>query len=153
MAKKGSKRPSKTHTSKTPSRSTRRPSGKSSRSTPHFWSIAVVVSDRARSVAWYTENLGLEVVQDLGHWVTVGHRGENGTIHLCQGGEIGAELEPGVSGINFHLRVKPSEFAAACAELAAKGVAFHRPAKHETWGWWASIVDPDGNVHMMTPDE
>jgi catechol 2,3-dioxygenase-like lactoylglutathione lyase family enzyme len=153
MPKPRSKAPARRHPSKSAKRATRPPSGKASGSIPHFWSIAVVVSDREKAVAWYTKNLGLEVVQDMGHWVTVGHRGENGTIHLCQGGEIGADLEPGVSGINFHIPVKPSEFEAACAELAAKGVTFHRPAKYESWGWWASIVDPDGNVHMMTPDQ
>jgi catechol 2,3-dioxygenase-like lactoylglutathione lyase family enzyme len=49
-----------------------------------FFCVGVTVSDRRRSVAWYTEKLGLEVVQDMGHWVTVGRKGGSGLIHLCE---------------------------------------------------------------------
>ncbi len=59
-----------------------------------FFSVAVVVSDRKRSVEWYTKNLGLDLIQDMGHWVTVGRKGRPGLIHLCQTSEIGMEERP-----------------------------------------------------------
>jgi catechol 2,3-dioxygenase-like lactoylglutathione lyase family enzyme len=43
-----------------------------------FHSVALVVSDRKRSVEWYTKNLGLDVIEqgigDDAHWVVVGRR-------------------------------------------------------------------------------
>lgn len=119
-----------------------------------FHSVAVVVSDRKRSVEWYTTKLGLDVIQQVeaqgGHWVTVGRKGENGTLHLCQFAEFVPEfpLETGNSGIQLTV---PGDFVSACAALEANGVKFRQTAKEETWGWWASIVDPDGNQIMLVP--
>jgi len=119
-----------------------------------FHSVAVVVSDRRKAVEWYTKKLGLDVIEDVpeqdGHWVTVGRKGENGTLHLCQFTEFdpSAPLEPGNSGIQFTL---PGDFVAACHALEARGVRFHRPPKKESWGWWASVEDPDGNQIMLVP--
>ncbi len=109
-----------------------------------------MVSDRARSVDWYTSRLGFEVVQDLGHWVTVGHRGTNGLLHLCQGSEIGEELAPGNQGITFHVR---GDFESICADLARRGVRFDAPVTRRPWGRFARIADPDGNLITLNPDE
>jgi catechol 2,3-dioxygenase-like lactoylglutathione lyase family enzyme len=120
-----------------------------------FHSVAVVVSDRERSVAWYTKTFGLDVVQRVaaqdGHWVTVGRKGENGTLHLCQFTEFDPSfpLEPGNSGIQFTL---PGDFVRACAALKANGVRFRHSPKKETWGWWAAVEDPDGNQIMLVPE-
>ncbi|MGA7477183.1 MAG: VOC family protein [Thermoplasmata archaeon] len=119
-----------------------------------FGSVAVVVSDRARSLAWYTKNFGLDVMMKLdaqaGHWVTVGRKGQNGVVHLCQMTEFDPSfpLEPGNTGIQFHL---PGDFRDSCAALEANGVHFTRPPKKEPWGWWAQVADPDGNLIMLTP--
>jgi catechol 2,3-dioxygenase-like lactoylglutathione lyase family enzyme len=117
-----------------------------------FWSVAVLVSDKERSKEWYTRNFGLDVVQDLGHWITVGRKGENGLIHLCQTDEWADEaiLEPGNQGIQFHL---PGDFREACALLAANGVEFTHPPQKEEWGWWARVADPDGNELTLGPSE
>ena len=52
-----------------------------------FHSVALVVSDRQKSVEWYLRNLGLDVIEqgmgDDEHWVVVGRRGLKGGIHLC----------------------------------------------------------------------
>ncbi len=119
---------------------------------PQFWSVAVLVSNRPRSVEWYTQKLGLDVVQDFDHWVTVGRRGENGVIHLCQTSDwMDKELlEPGNQGIQLHL---PGDFEASCAALQAKGVRFSQAPKHEAWGWWAMVVDPDGNEIALGPTD
>jgi predicted enzyme related to lactoylglutathione lyase len=115
-----------------------------------IFAATVIVADRGRSVEYYTSNLGLDVVQDLGHWVTVGRKGSNGLIHLCQGSEIGFPLEPGNVGITIHV---PGDFVKSCAALEKNGVKFVRPPKKESWGWWARITDPDGNELTLNPAE
>jgi catechol 2,3-dioxygenase-like lactoylglutathione lyase family enzyme len=116
--------------------------------------VAVVVTDRKKSVEWYTTKLGLELLQQAeaqdGHWVTVGRKGENGTLHLCQFTEFDPDfpLEPGNSGIQLTV---PGDFVSACAALAANGVAFQSTPRQESWGWWASVADPDGNHIMLVP--
>ena len=115
-----------------------------------FFCVGLVVADRQKSVVWYTQKLGLDVVQDLGHWVTVGRKGGSGLIHLCQTSEVGisAAPEPGNAGIELKF---PGDFRSGCAALKANGVKFsHRPTK-EVWGWWAGVVDPDGNRLTLMP--
>jgi catechol 2,3-dioxygenase-like lactoylglutathione lyase family enzyme len=115
-----------------------------------FMSVAVVVSDRKKALEWYTKRLGLDPIQKMGHWVTVGRKGHPGVLHLCQTSEYDKSipLEKGNTGIHFHL---PGNFEAACAALAANGVKFSSPAKKEEWGWWATVEDPDGNEIALTP--
>jgi predicted enzyme related to lactoylglutathione lyase len=115
-----------------------------------FHSVAVLVSDRARSVAWYTQNLGLDVIEDDGEWVTVGRKGENGTLHLCTISEFDPAfpLEPGESGIQFDLA---GDFRTSCAALRANGVQFVTPPTERPWGWYAKVVDPDGNEIRLNP--
>jgi catechol 2,3-dioxygenase-like lactoylglutathione lyase family enzyme len=114
------------------------------------FSTAVVVSDRARSVKWYTEKLGLDLVQDMGHWVTVGRKGDGGLLHLCQWSELDrtAVPEKGNLGINLHV---PGDFVASCEAFRANGVKFARPPKKEPWGWWARVRDPDGIEITLIP--
>lgn len=116
----------------------------------YFFAATIMVSSRKRSVIWYTEKLGFEVIQDLGHWVTVGHKGMNGLLHLCEGGEIEAELEPGNQGITFHVR---GNFEQECATMAEAGVKFETPPKKESWGTYARIQDPDGNIITLNPED
>ncbi|HXW66605.1 MAG TPA: VOC family protein [Thermoplasmata archaeon] len=115
-----------------------------------FASVAVVVSDRQRALEWYTKCLGLDAIDRLDHWVTVGRKGQNGVLHLCQTSEYDPSLplERGNTGI--HLRL-PGDFETACAALAARGVTFTAPPKKEEWGWGAMIADPDGNEIALSP--
>jgi catechol 2,3-dioxygenase-like lactoylglutathione lyase family enzyme len=108
-----------------------------------------MVSDRARSVEWYTRRLGLDLLEDSGHWVTVGRSGVNGAIHLCQSSDLpDLALEPGDTGIDLKL---PGRFESACAALRAKGVRFSRRPTVRPWGRYAKVVDPDGNEFRLTP--
>jgi catechol 2,3-dioxygenase-like lactoylglutathione lyase family enzyme len=118
---------------------------------PWMASVPVVVSDRNASRDWYTKRLGLELISDEEHWVTVGRRGKGSMLHLCQAsdnGDGGIPLEPGPSGI---VLVIPGDFETECARLAENGVEFaHKPEKTD-WGWYATIRDPDGNEHNLSP--
>jgi predicted enzyme related to lactoylglutathione lyase len=117
---------------------------------PTFLSVAVVVSDRGRAVTWYTEKFGLDHLDDMDHWQTVGRKGTGGKLHLCQVSEFddAAGLEPGNSGIAFTL---PGDFEKACAALQENGVPFATPPTKYDWGWGASVKDPDGNEIYLTP--
>ena len=126
--------------------------GRSRSPKPSLWmnSVAVMVSDRERSRAWYRDHLGLSILIDEDHWVTVGGRGQGGAIHLCQVSEAGegATLEPGNTGIL--LRVK-GNFERACQALEAAGVTFTTPPTKAEGGTYAVVSDPDGNEIALMP--
>jgi lactoylglutathione lyase len=133
----------------------RSPSPRSPAAAPslRFVSVAIVVADRKKAVDWYREALGLDVIDSMDHWVTVGRKGEPARLHLCQTTEFDADgkLEPGNSGILFHLDGK--DFSAACAALKARGIEFSQEPRKDPWGWWAMIRDPDGNEHTLMPGD
>jgi len=122
---------------------------KSSTAAPAFLSVAVVVSDRKKAVEWYTQKFGLELVDDMDHWQTVGRKGGGGKLHLCQVSEYDAKapLEPGNSGIAFTLE---GDFVTACQALMDRGVDFSSPPTKSAWGWGAAVKDPDGNEIYLT---
>jgi catechol 2,3-dioxygenase-like lactoylglutathione lyase family enzyme len=115
-----------------------------------FASVAVVVSDKKKSLKWYTKKLGLDQIAKMDHWVAVGRKGQPGLLHLCQTSDYDTSipLEKGNTGINLHI---PGKFDVACATLAANGVKFSSPPQKEEWGWWATVEDPDGNEITLTP--
>jgi catechol 2,3-dioxygenase-like lactoylglutathione lyase family enzyme len=110
--------------------------GSTSEPSLYLFATTIVVSDRKRAVEWYTSKLGLEVIQDMGHWVTVGHRGANGLIHLCQGPDVEEELSPGNQGIIFHVR---GDFEKKVAELARERGKLDAPVTRKPWGLLARI--------------
>jgi catechol 2,3-dioxygenase-like lactoylglutathione lyase family enzyme len=115
-------------------------------------SVPVVVSDRQVSKRWYSEKLGLSLVDDDDHWVTVGDQARGSVLHLCQASEnrpTPIPLEPGPSGIVLAL---PGDFRKECRRLEAAGVAFSHPPEKAPWGWYATVRDPDGNEHYLMPE-
>jgi predicted enzyme related to lactoylglutathione lyase len=96
--------------------------------------------------------VGLEVLDNDDHWVTVGRKGKVGRIHLCQPteGDVKSQLEPGNSGILFLLPGR--EFERECARLKERGVEFSVEPRTESWGTYAMIRDPDGNEHALMPE-
>jgi catechol 2,3-dioxygenase-like lactoylglutathione lyase family enzyme len=128
-------------------RAARRPDSR-----PHFASVALVVSDRNRSVKWYTETFGLDHLENEEHWQTVGEKGRPVELHICQVSEYddSAPLEPGNTGIAFRVG---GDFVAACDALRDRGVEFSVPPTKAEWGWWAMVKDPDGNEIAILPAE
>lgn len=112
--------------------------------------VAVFVSDWARSAHWYIENLHLHLVKKVGHWVIVAGSGSPWLIHLCQVSELGlsAPLASGPTGIELPL---PGDFLDECAALQENGVRFTKWPTRDPWGWWAVILDPDGNEITLVP--
>jgi catechol 2,3-dioxygenase-like lactoylglutathione lyase family enzyme len=115
-----------------------------------FVSVAVVVSDRKKALEWYTKKMGLDVIDEMDHWVTVGRKGHAGLLHLCQTSEFDPSIpaEKGNTGILLHL---PGRFEESCAQLAANGVKFTSPPQTAEWGSWATVEDPDGNEITVMP--
>jgi lactoylglutathione lyase len=114
-------------------------------------SVPIVVSDRQASKAWYTDKLGLSLIDDEDHWVTVGGKGKGTVLHLCQASEnmpAPIPLEPGPSGIVLAL---PGDFVKECARLKAAGVEFAHAPEKAPWGWYATVRDPDGNEYNLAP--
>jgi catechol 2,3-dioxygenase-like lactoylglutathione lyase family enzyme len=132
------------------SRSSKKPTARRSLPKAEFVSVAVVVASRKKSLEWYTKRLGLDVIESIDHWVTVGRAGKPGVIHLCQTSEYDPSipLERGNTGIQLHVS---GDFPEACRAFEANGVKFSSPPKKEEWGWWATVEDPDGNEISLTP--
>jgi catechol 2,3-dioxygenase-like lactoylglutathione lyase family enzyme len=114
-----------------------------------FSSVAVVVSDRKKSLEWYTKTLGLDAVTRMDHWVTVGRKSHERVLQLCPTSEYDPSipLEQGNTGINLHI---PGDFFRACVALKANGVKFSSRPKKEEWGSYAAVEDPDGNEITLT---
>ena len=104
--------------------------------------VAVVVADGMKALAWYREVLGLEVAYvppGGGHWIELGSVRPRTRIHLC---ELPDQLEPGPTGITFYTRDVPAEYE----NLRSRGVKFLGPPDRKPWGeWLCAFVDPDGN--------
>jgi catechol 2,3-dioxygenase-like lactoylglutathione lyase family enzyme len=119
--------------------------------TPWVASVPIVVSNKEEAKKWYVEKLGLVVTAEEGHWVTVGGRGRGSELHLCQASENMPKpipLEPGPSGIVIAL---PGDFLTACKRLKDAGIEFSHPPEKAPWGWFATVRDPDGNEHHLSP--
>lgn len=118
--------------------------------------VAVVVSDGAKAIAWYRDVLGLEIayvgpespnpdpsVQGApdrpGHWVEMGPRRPRTRIHLCR---MGGETEPGPTGITF----LTDDILADYERMRKLGVRFLSEPEKMEWGEWLCMFsDPDGN--------
>ena len=119
--------------------------------------IAIVVSDPRKAIAWYRDVLGLDVAyigpsepnpdptvegtaEDPGHWVELGPGRPRTRVHLCY---MGGETEPGPAGITFIT----DDIQAEYERMRRAGVEFPLPPEKMEWGeWLGQFADPDGNV-------
>jgi len=105
--------------------------------------VAIVVSNGKKSAQWYKENLGLDIRDDEGHWITVAPKDSNIVLHLCEH----KPLEQGNTGIAFSV----DDLDKTYKEMSVKGVEFTaKPTKAE-WGTYAMFKDPDGNEFWLMP--
>src|SRR2546426_12297689 len=117
--------------------------------------IAIVVSDPRKAIAWYRDVLGLDVAyigpsepnpsiegtaDNPGHWVELGPGRPRTRVHLCF---MGGETEPGPAGITFIT----DDIQAEYERMRRAGVEFPLPPEKMEWGeWLGQFADPDGNV-------
>jgi len=105
--------------------------------------MTIVVSDAKKSAQWYKENLGLEVRDNEGHWITVAPKGSNVLLHLCET----SPLEKDNTGIAFCV----DDLDKTYREMSGKGVEFTTKPKKTEWGSYAMFKDPDGNEFWLYP--
>jgi catechol 2,3-dioxygenase-like lactoylglutathione lyase family enzyme len=114
----------------------------------HVRLVSVPVSDQARSKAFYTGTLGLELVaeEDMHsglRWVEVGLPGAETSISLVTWLE---SMEPGsLRG----LILLTDDIQADHDELTSQGVEFLGPIEEQHWGRFVQFKDPDGNVLVL----
>jgi catechol 2,3-dioxygenase-like lactoylglutathione lyase family enzyme len=111
-----------------------------------FHHLFMRVADLARTRAFYTEILGLELLVDYGGYIRVG--GGDG-FHI--GIEAGDPEQIGARGIEINVWVEDVD--RRYAELLAQGVRFTGPPADQPWGArHAWLTDPDGYVlSIFTP--
>lgn len=114
--------------------------------------VAVVVSNRKRAIKWYTGKLGMDLLVDMDHWAVVGSKKGGTQLHLCAVHEYDpkGKLEKGNTGIMLQVDGK---MMPAYEQLRKKGVKFSHPPQKMEWGWFCSILDPDGNELWITPSK
>jgi catechol 2,3-dioxygenase-like lactoylglutathione lyase family enzyme len=114
--------------------------------------VAVVVRDYDEAIAFYTQSLGFQLIEDtdLGNgkrWVRVRPPGSDGTDLLLakavnpeQASRIGNQ-----TGGRVFLFLHTDDFWRDYRALTARGVKFVRPPKEETYGTVAVFEDLYGN--------
>ncbi len=121
--------------------------------------IGLVVTDQARSLAFFTDKAGFDKKTDIsapggGRWVTVAPRGEALEITLWQ---VGSAVDPSQSAAARSWAPAKSppivllvpNCRKAYQELSARGVEFLQAPVDHPWGTTATFQDPDGNLFSM----
>jgi catechol 2,3-dioxygenase-like lactoylglutathione lyase family enzyme len=111
--------------------------------------VTIFVTDMNRSVRFYTEQLGLKLLQryenhfatvDAGHGLTLGLHPTSASASTSGAGD-----EPRKSGISIGLYLT-GKLKDAVADLQARGVTFDSTIQSEgKAGSFAHFADPDGN--------
>jgi catechol 2,3-dioxygenase-like lactoylglutathione lyase family enzyme len=125
-------------------------------------SAAVLVNDAQKSVEWYRDKLGFEIVENKKHTVYVRPKGSEILLHLCgrcdaweidhPGGRTGIWLHCGKvimqrdqkSGLLIPAS-NGDEVEKTYLELKKLGVEFSEELTSTAWGKYAIFRDPDGN--------
>jgi catechol 2,3-dioxygenase-like lactoylglutathione lyase family enzyme len=119
--------------------------------------VAIVVSNRKKALAWYRDVLGLQVAyvgpyesstdpnvqgspDKPGHWIELGPARPLTRIHICELHDH--RTEPGPTGITF----LTNDIHADYNRLSSEDDHFLYPPKKMEWGeWLCEFADPDGN--------
>ncbi len=104
--------------------------------------VSVPSTDSARSIAFYTETLGLrkDDVADFEFWV-----GDTCCV-IYEPTKIGMEFAPQTTA---HLALRVDDVDAARAELEGRGVTFFGEVIDTTVCRMTMFADPDGNALML----
>jgi lactoylglutathione lyase len=114
--------------------------------------IALVVRDYDEAIAYYTQKLRFELLEDtpLGNdkrWVRVAPRGSRGTA-LLLARAVNPEQQSRVgnqSGGRVFLFLHTDDFQADYEALRARGVDFEAAPREESYGWVVVFRDLYGN--------
>ncbi len=119
---------------------------------PRIAQIALVVRDYDEAIAWFTDMLDFEAVEDtdLGagkRWVLVAPRGGRVQLLLAKAvGDAQAARIGDQTGGRVFLFLETDDFARDHAAFSARGVRFVREPKTERYGTVAVFEDLYGNL-------
>jgi catechol 2,3-dioxygenase-like lactoylglutathione lyase family enzyme len=106
--------------------------------------VSVPVSDQEAAKAFYTEQVGFELIaesrfgDDLG-WIQVGPSGGEASLTLV------TWFDSMAPGSLRGLVVESEDLQADYAAMSARGVSFLGPPSQQPGGVFATLSDPDGN--------
>lgn len=114
----------------------------------HVGFVSIYIRDFDQAIAFYCDKLGFDNTTDApmgpgARWVEVTPPGAVTRVSLIGPGTPAFEEERIGKGIAATFEV--ADFEATCQELERRGVKFDVRPRKEPWGWWAEILDPDGN--------
>lgn len=119
---------------------------------PHLALTALVVRDYDEAVDFYTRALGFELREDSprgdgSRWVVVAPPGARESALLLARAATPAQAERigDQTGGRVGFFLHTDDFARDHARMAAEGVAFEEPPRHEPYGTVAVFRDPYGN--------
>ena len=117
--------------------------------------VALLVRDYDEAIAWFTQKLGFELVEDTRlsdtkRWVRVAPRGvaERGGAEFLLARADGPEQEAMIGaqgGGRVWLFLETDDFARDHAAMLAAGVRFLEPPRREAYGTVAVFEDLHGN--------
>ncbi|MEA2641165.1 MAG: hypothetical protein QOF51_2559 [Chloroflexota bacterium] len=119
-------------------------------------STTVFVTDQDRAVDFYVNKLGFEKRMDVSmgpeqpRWIEVVPPGGQTALTLYlptreMPGADSLEEAQARTGIFTGITLGTDDIQKTYEELSAKGAEFRDPPAQQPWGWWATLVDPDGN--------
>ena len=115
---------------------------------PTVWYVNVFVSDFARALAFYRDQLGLRVVVEDGDfgYASFDTKGAGFAIAAVDPASEQAALVGRHTGIGWGVPSVDESYEA----LTAAGVSFAAPPQRQPWGgYMAMLEDPDGNVFYL----
>lgn len=112
--------------------------------------VSIPVSDQDRSLAFYTEALGMVVAtdqpfDDRQRWIELRIPGAETRLVLFT-----PDAHRDRIGTPQHATFVADDVERTYRELSARGVAFASPPRTEPWGTSAVFRDPDGNVFVLS---
>jgi predicted enzyme related to lactoylglutathione lyase len=120
----------------------------------HVAFVAINVRNIDAAIAFYGDKLGFKKTTDatMGpmRWVELTPPGNTTRVTLI--GEGNPAFEPERIGAKIAATFEVNDMPATCAALKERGVTFDVEPKQEPWGWWAEILDQDGNTLGLHAD-
>jgi len=125
--------------------------------------IALVVKDYDEAIAFYTQKLNFELIEDVyqpeqdKRWVVVAPRGSNGVTLLLAKASKPEQLPfiGNQTGGRVFLFLNSDDFWRDYNEMIAKGITFVREPKRQEYGMVAVFEDLYGNLWdllQLNPD-
>jgi lactoylglutathione lyase len=116
--------------------------------------VVIEVEDQDRALAFWTEQLGFELVQDAPYgqerWLEVRTPDKAVTVVLeARQGQRPTAPHPGLptSNVMFYAQ----DLQQTYQELTARGVEFPQPPVRQPFGWWSLFQDSEGNRFALVP--